>query len=255
MRFKAKEKILSKKNRIRLFADVDLPVGGQIELSAAQSHYLLNVMRRQTGDEIFVFNGRDGEFECVLDQCAKKSCLLKVIRKKYDFEKSPDIWLLFAPLKKENTDFVLEKAVELGASRILPVVSEFTVHSALKTERCNAQIIQAAEQCRRQDVPLFESPKPLFNVLENWPKDRKLIYLNETEDKSTFLSQKENLKAPAALLIGPEGGFSQKELEKLKKMPYTCSVSLGKRILRAETAVVASLACWQLLCGDGNGEG
>ena len=241
---------MSTKNRIRLFSFQKLEKGLVYVLSEAQNHYLKNVMRLKSGDEVFLFDGISGEFKSIVLETGKKNLSLKVEEKISDFEKSPDIWLLFAPLKKENTDIVLQKAVELGVSKIIPVQTEYAVKKVFKNERANLQIIEAAEQCRRLDVPVLEDLTDFNKLLQNWPSNRKLIYLNETGQGSSFSKAAPDLRAPAALFVGPEGGFSKKELEILKNMSYTQSVTMGKRILRAETACIAALSCWQAFCGD-----
>lgn len=245
---------MSKKNRIRLYSFQALECGDFYAPSEAQGHYLKNVMRLKEGDEVFLFDGQNGEFKTTVFETGKKNLSLKIENKVADFCRSPDVWLLFAPLKKENTDLVIQKAVELGVRKIVPVMTEFATRVNLKTERIQTQMIEAAEQSRRQDVPEAESLKNFDEVLKNWPKERKLIYLNETGDGRFFDEAAADLKAPAALFVGPEGGFSKKELEILKNLPYTYSVTMGKRILRAETAAIAALSCWQAFCGDWRGE-
>ncbi len=241
---------MSKKNRIRIYVDADLYTGGIVVCSEAQAHYLLNVMRLQTGNDVYVFNGRDGEFKSVIAQCGKKQCALRVETLFKTFENSPDVWLLFAPLKKDQTDFVIAKAVELGVSEIIPVITEYTSTTKMRTDRLHTLAIEAAEQSRRQDVPLLREAAELNKILNDWPAERTLFYLDESGNSGSAAEIMPQFSAPAALLVGPEGGFSEKELEFLKNLPYTYGISLGKRILRAETAVVAGLSCWQALCGD-----
>ena len=241
---------MSKKNRIRIYVDADLYTGGIVVCSEAQAHYLLNVMRLQTGNDVYVFNGRDGEFKSVIAQCGKKQCVLRVETLFKTFENSPDVWLLFAPLKKDQTDFVIAKAVELGVSEIIPVITEYTSTTKMRTDRLHTLAIEAAEQSRRQDVPLLREAAELNKILNDWPAKRTLFYLDESGNSGSAAEIMPQFSAPAALLVGPEGGFSEKELEFLKNLPYTYGISLGKRILRAETAVVAGLSCWQALCGD-----
>lgn len=241
---------MSTKNRIRLFANVPLKKGESYICTPPQVHYLQNVMRQNVGDTVFLFDGINGEFEGAIVQIAKKSVTIDVQKKVFDFEASPDVWLLFTPLKKENTDIVVQKAVELGVSKLLPVQTEYTAVSKIKIERLQNQIIEAAEQSRRQDLPKIEPLTDLQNVLLKWEKNRKLIYLDETGAGSSFVAQSQFMNEPAAFLIGPEGGFSKKELEILKNMSYTVGISLGNRILRSETAAIAALACWQALKGD-----
>lgn len=241
---------MSKKNRIRLFAKEELKEGDFYHTDESQAHYLKNVMRLKIGDTLFLFDGQNGEFECKIFQISKKEIVVKIGQKVFDFEKSPDIWLIFAMLKKENTDLVVQKAVELGASKIIPLQTEYCTRFNLKKERVRAQIIEAAEQSRRQDLPAFEDLMTFDELIEKWDQNRRLVYLNETGDGQGFALVADKMLPPAAVLIGPEGGFSKKELEILKKLKYTVNVSLSKRILRAETAAVAALACWQAFCGD-----
>lgn len=241
---------MSTKNRIRLFSYQKLEQGTIYVPNEAQNHYLKNVMRLKSDNEVYLFDGLSGEFRSIVCETGKKNLSLRVEEKIADFEKSPDIWLLFAPLKKENTDIVLQKSVELGVSKIIPVQTEYALKKVFKQERAAIQIIEAAEQCRRLDIPLLGDLTDFDMLIRNWPQNRKLIYLNETGEGKSFINAASDLKAPVALFVGPEGGFSKKELEILKNMPYTESVTMGKRILRAETACVAALACWQAFCGD-----
>lgn len=241
---------MSKKNPVRLFAYTSLETGGVYVPNEAQTHYLKDVMRMELHNSVFLFDGKNGEFESHICEISKKSLTLKVDRKTSDFQKSPDIWLLFAPLKKENTDIVVQKAVELGVSKIIPVQTEYTSNANIKIERIRAQTVEAAEQCRRQDIPTIENLISFHDLLKNWPQKRKLVYLNETGDGRSFQSMSSEMKEPVAFLIGPEGGFAKKELEILKSLPYTVNITLGKRILRAETATIAAISCWQAFCGD-----
>ena len=245
---------MSTKNRIRLFSPQMLEKGLVYVPSEAQNHYLKNVMRLRGGDEVFLFDGENGEFKSVVEEAGKKNLVLHVSEKVLDFSPSPDVWLLFAPLKKENTDMVLQKAVELGVSKIVPVQTEYAMKKVFKYERAKLQIIEAAEQCRRFDVPVLGDLVGFEDLVRNFPLNRRLIYLNETGEGKSFFEAAAELKAPAALFVGPEGGFSKKELEILRKMPYARSITMGQRILRAETACVAALACWQALCGDWRNE-
>lgn len=226
-----------------------LKSGGIYEPTESQAHYLNHVMRLGVGDSVFLFDGINGEFQSTLTQLNKKHIVLNVHEKVADFRKSPDVWLLFAPLKKDNTDIVVQKAVELGVSKILPVQTQYS-SSNIKPERLQAQIIEAAEQSRRTDLPEISALKPLEKLLENWDQKRTLVYLNETGDGQSFMSAFKKMKEPVAFLVGPEGGFSQKELQLLKNLPFALSLSLGERILRAETACISALSCWQAFCGD-----
>lgn len=241
---------MSQKNRIRLYIPDALKINATLECAPEQAHYLSNVMRQDVGDIVYVFNGIDGEFEAIISAIYKKSCILTIGKKYAPYEQSPDIMLIFTPLKKGNLDFLVPKAVELGARFLQPVITEYTNAPKIKTERLKAQIIEASEQCRRQDIPLLLETKNLLTLLQNRENSRKLFFFDETGKSPSFYQAIKSLNPPVALLIGPEGGFSQKELEILRNFPYTQGISLGKRILRAETAAVAALACWQAFCGD-----
>ncbi|MBQ7303904.1 MAG: 16S rRNA (uracil(1498)-N(3))-methyltransferase [Alphaproteobacteria bacterium] len=243
-------KYLSKKNRIRIYIDAPIEIGQQLECDEKQSHYLLNVMRLVVGDDVYVFNGKNGEFCCKIEIAQKKRCVLRVVSLFAQYEQSPDIWLLFAPIKKDCMDFVIEKSTELGVVKILPVITEYTINSNVKVERLQYQAIEASEQCRRQDIPLVYEAKKLEQVLLNWDENRKIIYLDESLKSASAKLQMVKCAQKAAILVGPEGGFSEKELEFLKYLYYTYGVTLGKRILRAETAAIAALSCWQALAGD-----
>lgn len=241
---------MSKKNRIRLYINSELNVGSELVCDEKQSHYLFHVMRLAIDEDVYVFNGKDGEFCAKIIEQAKKKCTLKVESKYCDFEKSPDMWLLFAILKKDNTDLVVEKATELGVRKIIPVISEYTSNSKTRTERLQSIAIEASEQCRRQDVPEVLSEIELKKLLATWDKNRKLIYLDESLKSLPCKEQMPKCESPVAILTGPEGGFSEKELEILRNLDYAYGISLGKRILRAETASICAMACWQAYNGD-----
>ena len=189
-----------------------------------------------------------------MTQISKKEVILSVLEKTRAFCSCPDIWLLFAPLKKDQTDFVVQKATELGVARIMPVITQFSITEKAKTERFKAQAIEACEQCRRLDVPTICEPIQLLKLLDNWDKGRTLFFLDETRQAQSvsqvFSWAKEQNIHHAALLVGPEGGFSAEELDMLRALKFAKGVALGPRILRAETAAAAALACWQAMCGD-----
>ena len=250
MNYTEKNNVMSKKNRIRIFSNEPLFEGLSYTPTEAQTHYLKNVMRLKSGDEVFLFDGKNGEFQGSVSDIKKNTMQIQINTKISKYEKSPDVWLLFAPVKKEQTDIIVQKAVELGVSKIIPIQTEYTMKTHIKYERVQTQIIEAAEQSRRTDLPEFSEIIGFEKILQNWPSGRKLIYMDETGSGNSFFAMFKKLQEPAALLIGPEGGFSKKELEILKKLPYTQGISLGKRILRAETAAIAALSCWQAFCGD-----
>ncbi len=241
---------MSEKNRIRLYTNAKLFENANIELNPLQAHYLNTVLRLSTGDKVYVFNNISGEFETTITKIGKKNCALKVLRKIADYTPCPDIMLLFAPLKKDATEYLIQKAVELGVSVLQPVITEYTNTKIFREQRALSCVIEAAEQSRRTDLPKILPLKPLSEILSHWDNKRALIYLDETGSGQSFSTAAPKAVAPAALLVGPEGGFSEKELAFLKKQNYSIGVSLGKRILRAETAAAAGLACWQALCGD-----
>ncbi len=241
---------MPKTSKIRLYADMVLSEGITAELNAEQSHYLLSVMRLTAGTSILIFNGQDGEYECELGIAGKKNAVVKVIKQTKKQNNVPDNWLLFAPLKKDRTDFVIEKSTELGVSRIIPVITRYTISEKVKTARFQAQAIEAAEQSRRLDIPDISESEQLEKLLNSWDEKRSLYYMDETGAGQPVAVAFQNATAPAAFLIGPEGGFSESELALLRGKTFAKAVNLGPRILRAETAVLAALACWQALNGD-----
>lgn len=234
--------------KIRLYVDQPLGDGQAVRLSPDQSHYLTGVMRLATGSPILLFNGRDGEWRATLAEASKRGAVAACDRQTRPLQLPPDLWLVFAPIKKARTDFIVEKAVELGAARILPVQTRHTNSERIRQDRLQAHAVEAAEQCGATYVPEVTDLQPLDKLLSNWPKDRRLYWCDETA-----LGQPATLTpatAPAAILIGPEGGFSADEATKLRTKPNVTPLSLGPRILRADTAAVAALTLWQAACGD-----
>ena len=235
--------------KIRLYVDHPLGEGQTVPLNRDQAHYLFNVMRRGSGDRIKVFDGASGEFEAEIAQASKRDGALAVLRKTAGLREPPDLWLLFAPIKKARTDFIVEKAAELGVKRILPVATDFTNSERIRRDRLQAHAIEAAEQCGGTYVPEVSDIQPLAKVLEDWPGDRSLIFCDEAEAGAGHTLHA-NGSAPSAILIGPEGGFSDAERAILKAHPNHCILSLGPRILRADTAAVAAITTWQSTFGD-----
>ncbi|MEA1937651.1 MAG: 16S rRNA (uracil(1498)-N(3))-methyltransferase [Pseudomonadota bacterium] len=236
---------------VRLYVPADLASGAMVALDEAQSHYLRNVMRLNAGDAILLFNGKIGEWRARIETLGKKSANLICLEQTREQRASPDLWLLFAPLKRARIDLVAEKAGELGVSRLIPVITARTDSTRVNTGRLRAHAIQAAEQCERLDVPIVDEPRPLDRVLSDWDKTRRLILAAEAGPANPACDVLPAMAGqPAAILIGPEGGFTEAELEDLVERSYVDAIRLGPRILRAETAAIASLSLWQGLCGD-----
>lgn len=236
--------------QIRLYIPTHLEVGQQISLEEKQSHYLLHVMKLTVGDTINCFDNQSGEYCCEIYKAGKKQIEIKVLSQNKPFSPVPDVWLLFAPVKKDNTDFIIQKATELGVKKIIPVITKHTISERVKVERFEMQAIEASEQCRRTDIPEISAPVKFDDIIAKWDATRKLYYMDETLNGITVAQAFQTANEPCAIIVGPEGGFSEKELQTLNQKDFTVGVSLGKRILRAETAVVASLSCWQALSGD-----
>ncbi len=236
---------------IRLYTKEPLSPESIITLSEEQTHYLKNVVKINNSTHLLCFDNKNGEFSAELISLDKKQGTLKILNQTKEYIQCPDIWLLFAPLKKDKTDFVIEKATELGCRKIQPVITQYTMTKNIRLDRYIAQSIEAAEQCRRTDLPEIASPQELTEILSSWDNERVLYFMDETLTSSDFLTVlKQSHTNKAALLIGPEGGFSETEQQLLRKQPYTQGATLGPRILRAETAVAAALSCWQLISGD-----
>jgi 16S rRNA (uracil1498-N3)-methyltransferase len=241
--------------RIRLFVDAALHAGAGLELSTPQVHYLNTVMRARPGESVALFNGRDGEWLADLLLITRKEAALRVGARRRPQASDPDVWLLFAPLKKQTTDFVVEKATELGARVLWPVMTRHTNAARVNTERLTATAIEAAEQCERLTVPeVREAASGLDAALANWDPARRLYVMDETGGGAPIhkVLGDDCVGAPAAILCGPEGGFAKSELDLLHQTTFVTAVGLGPRILRAETAALAALTCWQALCGDWN---
>jgi 16S rRNA (uracil1498-N3)-methyltransferase len=229
----------------RLFVDAPLCAGARIPLSREQANYLLNVLRLAAGDGVIVFNGREGEWRAVLADTGRKSASLDIEQALRAQEAGPDLDYLFAPLKHARLDYMVQKAVEMGAARLRPVLTRRTQAHRVNLERMRANVIEAAEQCGVLALAQIEEPLPLEKVLAQWPQDRLLVFCDEDapmEDAVAALRARCAPGAPVAVLIGPEGGFDPAERAMLMGMKQTLAISLGPRILRADTAAVAALA-------------
>ncbi len=235
---------------IRLYVTAPLAVGQSIQASAAQAHYLATVMRRSAGDTVCVFNGRDGEFSGRIESIRRDRAALRIEQQLRVQAQEPDIWLLFALLKRDATDLVVRAATELGVADLHPVITERSNTHRMNAERLSAIAIEAAEQCERLTIPRLHPLLPMTARLADWPSGRRLFATLERGDAPP-LSPAPLLPdlAPAALLVGPEGGFAPAELDVLRAHPFVTAVSLGPRILRAETACIAGLALLQGMRG------
>lgn len=237
---------------MRLFTEHDLTAGQAVPLTANQAHYLRNVMRARPGDIVAAFNGRDGEWDTRIESLSRGAGVLLPEHRNREQSDEPGPWLLFAPIKRGPLDFLVQKAVELGASALWPVMTERTNAGRVNMERLAANTIEAAEQCERLTLPDLRAPEKYSTVLDNWPQDRQLLVCVERGAAPAMGSVLQNQGGYDAWAIqtGPEGGFSPSELDQLTKLPFVSPVSLGPRILRAETAALAALVCWQTALGD-----
>lgn len=239
--------------RIRLCVDHPLGAGQSVPLTEAQAHYLFGVMRLGAGDAVLLFNGRDGEWRATVAAAGKRGGSLRCDLQTRPQGIAPDLWLVFAPVKKARTDFIVEKAVELGVARLLPVQTDFTNAERLRQDKAEAHVREAAEQCETTFLPEIAPLTPLPRLLAGWDPARRIYWADESGARRAEVSGSRHggLQAgPAAILIGPEGGFSPAERARLAALPFVTPVSLGPRILRAETAALALIALWQAHCGD-----
>lgn len=236
-------------SKTRLYVDQPLAQAQTVPLAREQAHYLFGVMRLGQGAVISVFNGRDGEWDAEVTEAGKRGGTLTCRALTRPVQMPPDLWLLFAPIKKARTDFIVEKAVEMGAARVCPVQTDFTNAERIRQDRLQAHAVEAAEQCGGTFVPEVTELQKLSRVLDQWPAERQLMFCDEA-----LVGAAKTLAAatpgPWAILIGPEGGFSEAERARLTALPFATPVSLGPRILRADTAAVAALTLWQSTLGD-----
>jgi 16S rRNA (uracil1498-N3)-methyltransferase len=242
--------------KARLFIEEPLATDAALTLAGNQANYLVNVMRVQSGDSLLLFNGRDGEWQAQVEQARRQACAVRIVQQVRPQRAEPGPWLLFAPIKKTAVDFVAEKATELGVSRLWPVFTLHTATNRVNLDRLRAHAIEASEQCERLTVPTIENPIALGEIAMHWPSGRTLLVLDEhglgapIVDILTAGSRTGRWKHPPGILAGPEGGLAAAELDALAGLPFVARVTLGPRILRAETAALAALACWQGIAGD-----
>lgn len=241
-------------NAQRVFLDAPLATGATIDVTHEQANYLLNVLRLAEGDTVLVFNGRDGEWQAEIGQARRKACTLILVGLVRAQEAGPDLDYLFAPLKRARLDYMVQKATEMGAARLRPVITRRTNVDRVNTERMRANVIEAAEQCGILRLPEVAEPMPLMRMLDHWPDERRIIFCDEGADLAGPIEALRDVApGPLAVLIGPEGGFDPEERDRLIRMPQTVRVSLGPRIMRADTAAVAALALVQAVLGDWRG--
>lgn len=248
----------------RLFVDAPLGEGAVLPLPREQAHYLVNVMRREAGSPVRVFNGRDGEWQAVVAGASRKGASLQVEARLREQIGVPPLRLCFAPVKKARTDFIVEKATELGVAALQPVITRRTQAERVRTDRLLALAIEAAEQTERLCLPAISEPVTLERLLADWPAGERLIFCDEAGDGEgawggpqggarpmlDMLQGETDPSGSWAVLIGPEGGFDEAERAQLRSLPFVRAVTLGPRILRADTAAVAALTLWQAATGD-----
>lgn len=222
-----------------------LAEGATLVLDAAQSNYLVNVLRLADGAEVKLFDDLTGEWLASMSRAHRKSAEVRVLRPLRPREDVPDLWLAFAPIKHGRIEWIVERATELGVARILPVITARTIARAVKIERLRAHIVEAAEQCERTALPELAEPVLLERLLDDWPTQRALLFADERGAGGAIAHP-----APAAVLVGPEGGFTEHEVAAVSVHPSAVPVSLGPRILRADTACVAAVAAWMARVGD-----
>lgn len=242
--------------RCRLFVDAPLALDATYEPDKNQSHYLIHVMRLKVGESVLLFNGIDGEWRAEVSLLGKKSLTLSVVEHTRLHQSLPDIWLLFAPIKRSRLDYMVQKAAEMGAGKVMPVITRRTMVSRVNEDRLSANLVEAAEQCGLVSVPTLEPTLKLDVVLDRWAEmapGRRIIFCDESAEPGSALESLQALKdanEPLAVLIGPEGGFDPSERERLLRRDDTIALSLGPRIMRADTAAVAALSVVQLVLGD-----
>jgi 16S rRNA (uracil1498-N3)-methyltransferase len=235
--------------KIRLYVEQPLGQGQTVPLTRDQAHYLFGVMRQAVGDAVLLFNGRDGEWRAEVAEAGKRAGSLEVAAQTAPQRDPPDLWLIFAPIKKARTDFIVEKATEMGAARILPVQTAFTNAERIRRDRLQAHAVEAAEQCGGTFVPEVCGLQKLGGLLDDWPAGRQVMFCDEALAGNGAGLQVAD-RGPWAILIGPEGGFSEAERTRLAALPGAHPVALGPRVLRADTAAVAALTVWQQALGD-----
>jgi 16S rRNA (uracil1498-N3)-methyltransferase len=247
------EEITEAGGKLRLYVTADLGAAAAVPAREGQAHYLLHVMRAKTGMRVLLFNGRDGEWLAEIGAASKRGVILTCLKQTAPQTDAPDLWLVFAPVKKTPSDYLTQKATELGVSLLQPVMTRRTIVARVNQERMAANAIEAAEQSGRLSVPEIREAMTLEKLLAGWPRERRIYFCDEGGDALALANAAQvELKrgGPAAVLTGPEGGFDPAEREKLRALSFVTPVTLGPRILRADTAALAALAIWQSVAGD-----
>jgi 16S rRNA (uracil1498-N3)-methyltransferase len=235
----------------RLFVTADLSAEAEVTVEAAQAHYLANVLRLATGDELLLFNGRDGEWLARFGPKSKKAVTLTTTEQTRPQPSPSDLVYCFAPLKAGRLDYLVQKAVEMGAGVLQPVITQHTQVSKIGADRIEANAIEAAEQCGILAIPAVREAVKIDRLLASWEPDRRLIFCDEDSSTNNPLPALQAIREKKlALLVGPEGGFSEEERRQLRALPFVTAIPLGPRILRADTAAVAALAVIQATAGD-----
>lgn len=244
----------------RLHVEQFLAPGQEIGLEASQVHFLRSVLRLERGAALAVFNARDGEWLARIDTMGKGRCSLSLLEKRRDPEWEPDLWLLFAPIKRARIDFLAEKACELGVSALQPVMTRFTAVTRVNEDRLAANAREAAEQCGRLSLPRVMACENFDRLFDDWDPARRILLCAESGPvrpltrvlAETLAADPDSPARPWAVMTGPEGGFAESELDFMKELSFVTAVGLGPRILRADTAALAALACWQGMMNQGN---
>jgi 16S rRNA (uracil1498-N3)-methyltransferase len=242
---------MTAKPAARLHVEHDLGDGLAIRVEGAQAHYVNTVLRLARGEVVAFFNGRDGEWLGRIDGVGKGWCSLRLFEQRRAQREEGDLWLAFAPIKRTHIDFLVEKATELGVSALYPVHTAHTVVGRVNLDRLRANAVEAAEQSERLTVPRVHEPQDLAALLAHWPAERRLLLCDESGAAGPIGAVLRGTPAERwAVLVGPEGGFAETELDALRKLAFVCPASLGPRVLRADTAALAALAVLQALVGD-----
>tara|TARA_B100001109_G_scaffold158908_1_gene129340 strand:- start:6 stop:776 length:771 start_codon:yes stop_codon:yes gene_type:complete len=244
---------LSYKAKIRLYFSGKLSLKNPVKLENKQVHYLINVMRKKRDDTLLIFNSVDGEYLAKISQIYKKYIALTIVKKIRDVEAETDLWILFAPVKKAPTEYIIQKATELGVSKIFPIITDRTITKKINLKRMQDIAIEASEQCERLTIPEILDLKKIKDVIESWDKKRTILYGDETirkRDEIKFDFQNLHFKSLGAILIGPEGGFNNDEINYLRKKTFIKPINLGPRVLKSDTAVITTIVLWHCLNGN-----